>query len=257
MNSLDGFGLTGFRPARGGGPTSSDCGAKCGSHVRCADVSGGFRVFLFPEFVETPGGYGAGVLDGSVEEHLLEIGYGGGSEDEVVFFGVGVGSGGGQAGGEEDVLLLAGEAVGDPEKSQVGHGLGDEASFFAQFAACELFGDDVRAFPASLGQLEGALLNGVAELLDEVDGVSLNGDDDGAVVLVDDSVDAFRTVVPLDGVFAQAEPGVAVDFAGAQGPDAHGFCYFPTAWIGRWRRSRFARRRECTGMGYSGADFGA
>jgi hypothetical protein len=68
-----------------------------------------------------------------------------------------------------DVLALAGEAVSDPHPGERGHAAGDEAGFFAQLAARELFRVVDLRFPAALRQLECAFADGVAELLDEPD----------------------------------------------------------------------------------------
>jgi hypothetical protein len=119
------------------------------------------------------------------------------------------------------VLALAGEAVGDPHPGELGHAAGDEAGLFAQLAARELFGIVDLRFPATLGQLEGAFADGVAELLDEPDVIAIDGKDGGAVMLVDDAVDAVGAIGTFDRVFADGEPVVAIDLAGGEGADGH------------------------------------
>ena len=178
---------------------------------------------LLPEFVEAPGGEGAAVADGSVEKHLLELGNRGGSQNQIMLFRVRVGAGGYQARGEVNMLLLMGEAVGNPYRPEAGHAGGDQARFLPQFSARQFLGIDAGRFPSTLGQLKAALLHGIAELLDEIDSVALDGQYDGAVVLVHHAVDAVNAVTALDLVFAHTEPGIAIHFAATQGPDAHAY----------------------------------
>ena len=53
-------------------------------------------------------------------------------------------------------------------------------------------------------------------------GIDVDGEDDGAVLFVDDAVDAGLAVGAEDLVFADGEPGVAIDLAGGEGGDAVG-----------------------------------
>src|SRR5579859_4767224 len=80
-----------------------------------------------PEQIEAPGGDGAVVADDAVEHHLFEFGYGDEVRNEVVFFWVWFLVGMRQALGKEDMLLLVGESVGDPQGTEIGHLLGVEA----------------------------------------------------------------------------------------------------------------------------------
>src|ERR1700757_2566949 len=93
--------------------------------------------------------------------------------------------------GDEDVLALARET-------------GEEAGLCAQLAARELFGIVAFGFPSTLRQLERALADGVAVLFDEPDVIAVDGKDGGAVILVDDAIDAASAVRAFDLVFAKA-----------------------------------------------------
>jgi hypothetical protein len=50
-------------------------------------------ILLSPDLVEAPGGKRAAVANGSVEDHLLELGDRNGSQHQVMLFGVWVGAG--------------------------------------------------------------------------------------------------------------------------------------------------------------------
>jgi hypothetical protein len=109
--------------------------------------------------------------------------------------------------------------------------LGVHADFFFEFAARQLFGILDFHLPAALGQLERALLDGVAELLDQPDPaasclIDIDGQDDRAIVLLYDAVDAALAVGAQDLVFAHAHPVVAVDFAAGERGDAAGLSWF-------------------------------
>src|SRR5271169_2274611 len=87
------------------------CGSKSSkSHVALRRGSGGYRwrmpiiirrqsgnsvdvAPLLPEFVQAPGGEGAAVADGPVENHLLELGDRGGAQHQIMLFRVRVGAG--------------------------------------------------------------------------------------------------------------------------------------------------------------------
>ena len=102
---------------------------------------------------------------------------------------------GGEFFGDEDVLALARET-------------GEEAGLCAQHAARELFGIVAFGFPSTLRQIERALADGVAVLFDEQDVIAVDGKDGGAVILVDDAIDAASAVRAFDLVFAKAEPRI-------------------------------------------------
>ena len=106
------------------------------------------------------------------------------------------------------MLALAAEAVGDPHPRQLGHAAGEEAGLFAQLTAREFFGVVDLGFPSTLRQLERALADGVAVLFDEPDVIAVDGKDGGAVILVDDAIDAASAVRAFDLVFAKAEPRI-------------------------------------------------
>ena len=74
--------------------------------------------------------------------------------------------------------------------------------------ARELFGIVAFGFPSTLRQLERALADGVAVLFDEPDVIAVDGKDGGAVILVDDAIDAASAVRAFDLVFAKAEPRI-------------------------------------------------
>ena len=134
---------------------------------------------------------------------------------EVVLFWIGIGFGACESGSKEDVLLLLCEAVSNPHRAEISHGRSNEARLLKQFAARQFFWINVGSFPSALGQFESTLLNGVAELLDEVDRVAFNGKDCGTVVLVHNTVDALCAVVALDLVLAEAKPRIAVNLSAA------------------------------------------
>lgn len=122
----------------------------------------------------------------------------------------------GEAGGKEDVLLLAGITVGNPEPSEVDHFRRVEAQFFLELAAGQLFRVVDFGFPAALRQLDGPLLDGVAELLDQPDLAVVDGQDNGRGVFLNHAVDALLAVGAEDLVLAEAHPAVAIDLAGGQ-----------------------------------------
>ena len=204
-----------------------------------------------PELVAAPGGYGADVADVAGTQFFFEVRDGEADDLHVGFFVVALVRAGGEFFGDVDVLALAGEAVCDPHPGELGHAAGDETGFFAQFAARELFGVVDLRFPAALRQFERALADGVAELLDQPDVIAVDGEDGGAVVLVDDAVDAAGAVGALDCVFANAEPVVAIDLAGGERADSHelrmaGLAVRGTCASGqlcRWRTPHFAGSR--------------
>ena len=127
---------------------------------------------LTPDTIDGPGGSGAVVHHAAVQEHGLKLFDSNAVDDEVVLFRVGIRLAVGQALREEDVVLLVHDAVPDVEHGEVGHAGGDEAGLFLEFAAGKFFRVDFRTLPASLGELDGAALDGVAELLDEVEEVA-------------------------------------------------------------------------------------
>jgi hypothetical protein len=90
-------------------------------------------------------------------------------DPHVGFFVVAIVGAGGELFGNEDVLALTGETVGDPHPGEFGHAAGEEAGLFAQLAAREFFGIVDFGFPSTLRQLERALADGVAVLFDEPD----------------------------------------------------------------------------------------
>src|SRR6185312_9999634 len=106
------------------------------------------------------------------------------------------------------------------------HALGDEAGFFAEFAPRHFFNVNVWRFPAALRELEKCFLHRIAKLPDEPEEVAFgrvfDGDNDAGGVFVHDAVEAAAAVAALDDVFANAGPGIAVDFAAADGLDGHG-----------------------------------
>ena len=111
-------------------------------------------------------------------------------------------------------LGLKPEAGGRADRAaEVRHAGGDEARFFAQFSARQFFGIDSGRLPSPLRQFQAPLLHGIAELLDEVDCVALDGQYGGAIVLVHHAIDAARAVTALYLVFAHAQPGIAVHLA--------------------------------------------
>jgi hypothetical protein len=63
-------------------------------------------------------------------------------------------------------------------------------------------------FPSTLRELERALVAGVAVLFDEPDVIVVDGRDGGAVMLVDDAIDAASAVRAFDLLFAKAEPRI-------------------------------------------------
>ncbi len=99
---------------------------------------------------------------------------------------------------------------------------------------------DSGGFPTPLGQLQAAILHGVAKLFDKVDGFALNGQDDGAVVFIHHTIDAAHAVAALHLVLTDAQPSVAIHFAATQGFDAHG--YECTTNLSPTRRNDVIRR---------------
>jgi hypothetical protein len=158
--------------------------------------------------VGAPGGYGADVADLAGAEFFFEVRDGEADDFHVGFFVVAIVGAVGELFGNEDVLALTGEAVGDPHPGEFGHAAGEEAGLFAQLAAREFFGIVDFGFPSTLRQLERALADGVAVLFDEPDVIAVDGQDGSAVVFVDDAIDATSAVRAFDLVFAKAEPRI-------------------------------------------------
>ena len=148
-----------------------------------------------PELIAAPGSDGAGVADLAGVYLLFEFGDGEADDLHVSLFVVAFVQAGGEFFGDEDVLALARET-------------GEEAGLCAQLAARELFGIVAFGFPSTLRQLERALADGVAVLFDEPDVIAVDGKDGGAVILVDDAIDAASAVRAFDLVFAKAEPRI-------------------------------------------------
>jgi len=73
------------------------------------------------------------------------------------------------------VLLLVDETVSDPYRPEADHAGSDQSRFLAQFSTRKFLGIDAGGFPSTLGQLKAALLDGIAKLFDEVNGVPLDG----------------------------------------------------------------------------------
>src|SRR5580700_147102 len=176
---------------------------------------------ILPDAIQSPRRDRAAILDGPIQQHPLEVGNRRRANDQIVLLGIQVAVGLREAGSEVNILFLPREAVGDPHRSEIDHGGCDQAGFLPQFAAGQFFRIDVSGFPSALRQFQAALLNRVAELLDQVDRVPLDGDDDRAIVLVDDAVDAARAAAALNLILADAQPGIAVDLTAAEGADAH------------------------------------
>jgi hypothetical protein len=128
-----------------------------------------------------------------------------------------------EAFGQEDMLLLVEDAVAYLQRSEAGHAGGDEASLFAELTAGHLFRVGMGILPAALGEFDMACSNGVAILRDEGEELAFRDgfkrDDDAGRVFVDDAVDAPLAIGALDDVFADAGPGIAIDFAAADGLD--------------------------------------
>ncbi len=174
-----------------------------------------------PHLVQTPCSQSACVLNGSVHEHPLEFGYGRGLQYQIVLFGIGIGPGLRQSRRQIDVLFLLRKTIGDPHRPKANHGRGNQSGLFPQFSASQIFGIDIGDFPTSLRQLERSPLDGVTELLDEVDGVAFDGQNHCAIVFINNTVDALLSITALDLVFANTKPGIAIDLAAAQSANAH------------------------------------
>ena len=84
--------------------------------------------------VGAPGGYGADVADLAGAEFFFEVRDGEADDFHVGFFVVAIVRAGGELFGNEDVLALTGETVGDPHPGEFGHAAGEEAGLFAQLA---------------------------------------------------------------------------------------------------------------------------
>ena len=193
-----------------------------------------------PKLVEAPSGEGAAIADGAVEHHLLKLPNRDRSQSQIVLFGVWIGFGGRQSGSKENMLLLMREAVGDPKRPETGHALSGQARFLPQFSPRQFLGVDSGGLPTPLGQLQAAILHGVAKLFDKVDGFALNGQDDGAVVFIHHAIDAVDAVAALHLVLTDAQPGVPVHFTATEGFDAHD--YECTANLGPTKRRDLIRR---------------
>ena len=130
-----------------------------------------------------------------------------------MLFGVRICLGRREARGQIHVLPLPQEAVRDPKRSQARHLGGVHADLFSEFTARQLFGIFDFHLPAALGQLQSALLYGVAKLIDKPDSVTIDGQHDRRIVLLHHAVNALLAVAAQNFVLADAHPVVAVDFA--------------------------------------------
>src|SRR6185437_7403585 len=168
------------------------------------------RLRGFPELVEAPGSQGAAIADDADAHHLFELFERDGAENEIVLLVIRILAGRGKAGGEEHMLLLAGVAISDPEPAEVDHFGCFQAQLFLELPAGQVFGVIDFGFPSALGKLDGPLLDGVTELLNQPDMAVVDGQDNGARVLFDYAVDALLAVGAENLIFAQPHPAIAV-----------------------------------------------
>jgi hypothetical protein len=89
--------------------------------------------------------------------------------NQIMLFRVGIFLCWREAGGEEDVLFLIGKTVRDPDRVPDRSSALREGQFFFEFAASQFFRIDIAHLPSALRELETALLDGVAKLLDQPD----------------------------------------------------------------------------------------
>ena len=132
-------------------------------------------------------------------------------------------------------MRLTHGSIGNPEPGEVGHVGGDDAGFFAKFAAGHLFNVYIRVLPAALREFVEAFLYGVAELAYQPDEVAfgrvLHRDNDAGWVFVHHAVETAFAVAAFDDIFADAGPGIAIDFATADRLNGHFLPpspYYPT-----------------------------
>src|SRR5215831_17615827 len=94
-----------------------------------------------------------------------------------------------------------------------------KACFFLQFTPCQFFRIFNLHLPAALRQFQRALLDRVAELLDEPNLAVLDRQNDCAVILVYNTVGPFLAVRPQNPVLAQPQPLIAINLATRKGFD--------------------------------------
>jgi hypothetical protein len=128
-----------------------------------------------PELVAGPRREGTGVTNFSTPQLLLEGGDGQPDDFHIGLFSIALMIPGGELLGDEHMLALACEAIGDPHPGQLSHTAGDKTSLLAQLAAGQHLGVDVVRFPTALRQLERSLPDSVAELLDQPDVIAVDG----------------------------------------------------------------------------------
>ena len=63
--------------------------------------------------------------------------------------------------------------------------------------------------------------------------IAVNRKNDRAILLIDHAIDAVCSVGALNGIFAQTQPGVAIDLAGRESADGH-----VLGWQGRTEASK-------------------
>ena len=126
----------------------------------------------------------------------------------------------GDAGGDEHPAALAAHARRDVEQPDRDHRLGAQPGLLAQFAVGQLGGLEVGpARRGALRELPAPQAERIPELLDEPEPVAVARDDQRIRRLVDDAVDAARTVGPAHLVLAHRHPVVAVHLAGRDALD--------------------------------------
>ncbi len=119
-----------------------------------------------------------------------------------------------QALSQEAMVLLVHHSVRNLQRRQMRHPLRRQPRLFLQLTARQRLRIDLRLLPPALRKLQIPPHHGVPELLDQVDEIALRSPiqrhNDAGRVLVDHSIDPALPVRPLDHIFADAGPGIAV-----------------------------------------------